>query len=261
MSDRLAGRVGIVTGASSGIGRATAIAAAAEGATVVAAGRSSERLEETAALAAELAGSVISHPCDLRSDQAIGALFAAAEAVAGQVDFVVNNAGVSNSAQLHDVDGQAWDDVQLINVRAVMLCCKYAVASMLRTGTPGSIINLGSTLSLQGAPSSVVYTMSKHAVLGLTRAAASDPTYASAGIRINCVCPGDILTPMISRHFEEADDPEAAQREMEDWYPAHRLGTPEEIASVIVFLASDEASLINGAAIAADMGLTARGYW
>jgi NAD(P)-dependent dehydrogenase (short-subunit alcohol dehydrogenase family) len=191
---------------------------------------------------------------------AIGELFTAAEAVTGRVDFVVNNAGISGSAQLHDVDVQAWDDVQSINVRAVLLCSKYAVASMLRTGTRGSIINVGSTLSLQGAGSSVVYTMSKHAVLGLTRAAASDPTYASAGIRINCVCPGDIETPLIARHFEESEDPEAARRKMAEWYPSRRLGTPEEIAALIVFLASDEASLINGAAIAADMGLTARGY-
>jgi NAD(P)-dependent dehydrogenase (short-subunit alcohol dehydrogenase family) len=260
MTDRLAGKVGIVTGASSGIGRATALAVAAEGATVVAAARSLGGLAETERLGVGTAGSLRPQQCDVRSEADVKALFAVAESVTGGIDFVVNCAGVSRSASLTDFDIDIWEEIQAVNVRGTLLCCKYAVESMLRTSSRGSIVNVGSTLSLVGSGRAVPYTASKHAVLGVTRAAASDLTIARAGIRVNCVCPGDVETPLIARHFDHTEDPTAARKRAGDLYPAGRLGEPSEVASVIVFLASDDSSLIHGAAITADMGLTARGY-
>jgi NAD(P)-dependent dehydrogenase (short-subunit alcohol dehydrogenase family) len=141
-----------------------------------------------------------------------------------------------------------------------MLACKHAIAAMMRSRTPGAVVNVGSTVSAQGAGSSTLYTSCKHALLGFTRAVALDPAHAEAGIRVNCICPGSIRTEMSGRYFPDAADPEAALQDFASWYPSRRLGHPDEVADVIVFLVSDQASLINGAAMMADSGLHARAY-
>jgi NAD(P)-dependent dehydrogenase (short-subunit alcohol dehydrogenase family) len=260
MRGRLEGTAGIVTGASQGIGRAIAIAAAREGATVLGIARESNALTELAALVPDGPGRILARPGDVRDEAEIEAAVRQVDEDLGGLSFMVNNAGISQSAPLHEVTIEDWEEIEAVNVRGTIIGCKHAVRSMLRTGRAGSIVNMGSVLSLQGCGTSVLYGTSKHAILGLTRAAATDPTYAAAGIRINCVCPAEVDSPLLERSFDRSSDPVAARREAAEWYPARRLGRPEEVAGLVVFLLSDEATLINGAAIPTDMGLGARAY-
>ena len=150
-----------------------------------------------------------------------------------------------------------YDWVFDVNVRAVFWGCKHAVERMRKTGG-GTIVNTASALALVADPFLPVYTASKHAVLGLTRAVGVE--YAADGIRCNCVCPGDMQTPMIERYWQATGKPEEARAEMEAVYPAGKIGQPSEVARAVLFLASDEASFVNGAFIQIDGGLLSKAY-
>jgi NAD(P)-dependent dehydrogenase (short-subunit alcohol dehydrogenase family) len=250
--------VGIVTGASSGIGRAIAIEAAREGAVVVGCARREAGLKETAALSQSAAGSVVPRVCDVSAEAQIENLIEHVLGTYGRIDFLVNNAGILSASGVVDVTSSEWLEIDSVNVRAPLLFSKHAARAMIASGRSGSIVNIGSTASLAGVGTQVTYCMSKHALLGLTRAMAADESLSSVGIRTNCVCPGEIFTRMVEDHLAASDDPVRARVELENTNPSRRLGTPDEVASVVVFLCSDRSRLINGAVVSGDLGQMAR---
>lgn len=248
----------VVTGATKGLGRDTALLMAAEGGTVVGVGRARADGASIEAEAASLAGSVIFCEGDVRDEDCHERAIAACHEAAGNVRVYVNNAGILGpEGPLHETSLDDWEEVNAVNMRGVFLGCRAAVRAMRETGG-GSIVNIGSILSVSADPFLTSYTATKHGVLGLTRAVAVD--YAQAGIRCNCVMPGDMETPMILEYFAASDDPEATRAEMETSYPVRRIARPDEVARAVLFLASDEASYITGSELLVDGALCAKAY-
>jgi NAD(P)-dependent dehydrogenase (short-subunit alcohol dehydrogenase family) len=245
----LGGLVAVITGAGSGIGRATARRFAAEGARVVAVDVDAAA---GAAAADEVGGAAIT--CDVSSEDAVAALFADVVETYGRVDIAFNNAGIFPPADdsILDTGLDAWEHVQRVNLTSVYLCCKYAIPQMRRQGK-GAIINTASFVALMGsATSQISYTASKGGVLAMTRELAVQ--FAREGIRINALCPGPVATPLLMELF--ADDPERAARRLVH-VPMGRFAEPEEIAAAVAFLASDDASFITASTFVVDGGLTA----
>ena len=254
---RCLGKSGVVTGASGGLGRATALALAADGANVLAVSRNLDGLQETVELARRSDGSVLAMQADVCDEQSVIRALSIVEERFAAVDFVVNNAGTQIEKGLLDTTNEDWDVIDRTNVRAPFWFCKYAVQAMLRLGNGGSIVNIASTLSVAADPMLTAYTTSKHAVLGLTRSVAVTREFARAGIRCNAVLPGDMDTPMVQKYFAAHDDPEAARAAISAAYPTERIADPAEVAGVVRFLVSDESSFVNGASIVVDGGLDA----
>jgi NAD(P)-dependent dehydrogenase (short-subunit alcohol dehydrogenase family) len=257
MAGRLEGRGVVVTGATKGLGRETALLMAAEGARVVAVGRDEADGRSLTDDAATLPGSVTFHAGDVRDEEThTGAIARCREE--GRLDAYVNNAGILGpEGPLHETSLDDWEEVNAVNMRGVFLGCRAAIRTMREDGG-GSIVNVGSILSLTADPFLTSYTATKHGVLGLTRALAVD--YAAAGIRANCVLPGDMETPMILEYFAASDDPEATRKEMEDAYPIKRIPRPREVAQAVLFLACDESSFVSGAELLVDGALTVKAY-
>jgi NAD(P)-dependent dehydrogenase (short-subunit alcohol dehydrogenase family) len=247
----------VVTGATKGLGRETALLMAAECARVVAVGRDEADGRSLADEAATLPGSVAFHAGDVRDEEThTGAITRCREQ--GRLDAYVNNAGILGpEGPLHETSLEDWEEVNAVNMRGVFLGCRAAIRAMREDGG-GSIVNVGSILSLTADPFLTSYTATKHGVLGLTRALAVD--YAAAGIRANCVLPGDMETPMILEYFAASDDPQATRKEMEDAYPIKRIARPREVAQAVLFLASDESSFVSGAELLVDGALTVKAY-
>jgi NAD(P)-dependent dehydrogenase (short-subunit alcohol dehydrogenase family) len=248
VESRLAGRVAVITGAGSGIGRATARRFAAEGAQVVAVD-----LDETSgkALADEVGATFLS--CDVASEPAVADLFTAVAERFGRVDIAFNNAGISppDDDSILTTGLEAWERVQRVNLTSVYLCCKYAIPHMQRQGK-GSIVNTASFVALMGAATSQIsYTASKGGVLAMTRELGVQ--FAREGIRVNALCPGPVATPLLMELF--AKDPERAARRLVH-IPMGRFAEPEEIASAVAFLASDDASFITASTFVVDGGIT-----
>jgi NAD(P)-dependent dehydrogenase (short-subunit alcohol dehydrogenase family) len=241
--------VAVITGAGSGIGRATARRFAAEGARVVA-------VDVDAAsgkAAAEEVGSEFL-PCDVAAEPDVAALFERVAHAYGRVDIAFNNAGISppDDDSILTTGLEAWERVQRVNLTSVYLCCKYAIPYMQRQGK-GSIINTASFVALMGAATSQIsYTASKGGVLAMTRELGVQ--FAREGIRVNALCPGPVATPLLLELF--AKDPERAARRLVH-IPMGRFAEPEEIASAVAFLASDDASFITASTFLVDGGLTA----
>jgi meso-butanediol dehydrogenase / (S,S)-butanediol dehydrogenase / diacetyl reductase len=252
----LEGKVAVITGAASGIGRAMAKAFAAAGARVVAADIDDAGVERTSQIVRDATPSaeIASVHCDVADAEQVEALIATAEARFGFVTTIVNNAAISIPGNVVEVTLDDFDRTIAVNLRGVFLGCKYGVPALLRSGG-GSIINMGSVNSLVAEPVLTGYTASKGGVLMLTRSVALD--FALSGIRANCICPGWVDTPINLAHAERMGGIEAVRATLGERQPIGREGRPDEIAALATFLASDHASFITGAALAADGGMTA----
>ncbi|MGB3071662.1 MAG: SDR family oxidoreductase [Ottowia sp.] len=246
----LAGRVALVTGGASGIGRAACLSFAREGAAVCVADRDLDGAKATvAAIQAEL-GEALAIQADVASEEQVRGMLDQVTRHYGRVDCCFNNAGIgtlethSRGKSLADVEFGDWQRMLAVNLSGVFLCLKYELKLMGQKG--GSIVNTASIAGLTALPNSAAYVASKHGVVGLTRSAAIE--YGHLGIRVNAVCPGHIATPLLG-----ASDPEK-ERLLWSQNPMGRYGTAEEIAELAVWLSSDRASFINGAALTADGG-------
>ncbi|HEY7438276.1 MAG TPA: glucose 1-dehydrogenase [Acidimicrobiia bacterium] len=252
----LAGRRGLVTGAASGLGRATAIELARQGACVVVADIDDARGRETANLAAAEGAEALFVSVDVTDYGSVEAMVATAVETFGGLDLAVNNAGTTGAGgATAEYDLDDWRSTMAINLDSVFFCLRTEIPAMLATGgagesgPAGAIVNVASGAGLVGFAGLPAYVASKHGVVGLTRAASLE--YAKQGIRINCVCPGSTRTPMLEGFM--GGDPKI-ERMMTSAVPLGRLGRPEEIASAIAWLCSDAASFVVGHALAVDGG-------
>jgi NAD(P)-dependent dehydrogenase (short-subunit alcohol dehydrogenase family) len=246
---RIEGKVAITTGAGSGIGRATAIRFAAEGAKVIVADITGAEDETAKAIG----GDAIAVHADVSNSSDVRSMVGFARSHFGRLDVIFNNAGIEGAqAPTADCTEENFDRVISVNLRGVFLGMKYAIPLMIESGG-GSIINNASVAGLVGFRGIPAYCASKGGVVQLTKTAALE--YATQRIRVNAICPGVIWTPMVQRFTAGSAEAEAAFRAME---PVERFGTPEEIASMALFLASDESSFITGAALAVDGGFVAQ---
>jgi NAD(P)-dependent dehydrogenase (short-subunit alcohol dehydrogenase family) len=245
--ESLAGRVALVTGAGSGIGAAVVHRFAVAGASIVAAD-----LDGSAAarVAREVGPAVVPVETDVREEAAVVEAVARAEALGG-VDILVNVAGIGSTTNAPDTALDVWEQVMAVNARGTFLSCKHAIPPMVKRGK-GAIVNVASVAGLVGLPNRAAYCASKGAVISLTRALAVD--HVASGIRVNAVCPGTVDSPWVRRLVEEVGESLEALRARQ---PMGRLGTPEEIAEAIHYLASDAAAFVTGTAFVIDGGLTA----
>jgi NAD(P)-dependent dehydrogenase (short-subunit alcohol dehydrogenase family) len=255
---RCSGKAGVVTGTSRGLGREILLALCAEGATVVALSRDAAAGRRGVEEAVAGGGRAVFQQGDVRREEDIVSAIELCRREYGALDFLVNNAGILGEGRLHETTNELWEDLVATHLTGTFWGCKHAIAAMRESGRGGSIVNLGSILSFTGDGYLAAYTAMKSGVLGLTKAIAID--YALDGIRCNCVCPGDMETPMIEQYFDGTDDPVAARAEMEGAYPGKRIAHPREVATAVVYLVSDEAAFVNGVPLLVDGGLTAKTY-
>jgi NAD(P)-dependent dehydrogenase (short-subunit alcohol dehydrogenase family) len=246
-------KTALVTGATSGIGRAAALALGDAGWWVLAGGRDPERGAEVAAELAKRAGGEFV-AAELADDGAAERLVDRAVDATGRLDLVVYSAGTHFLAVVEDTDAGEYDRLMAVNLRGAVLLARAAVPAMRASGG-GVIVNISSEAGLVAVPGQVAYNISKAGLLMLTRSIAVD--HAGDGIRAVSVCPGTTRTPLVERAIQSAPDPEAHERWLASSRPAGRLGVPEEIAATIVFAASDQASFITGSEIVVDGGYTA----
>ncbi|HML24621.1 MAG TPA: glucose 1-dehydrogenase [Aggregatilinea sp.] len=248
----LAGKTALVTGASSGIGRSTALLFAQQGANVVVSDVDVPGGEETVRLIKEAGGNAIFVCCDVSNAEDVKALIRRTVDTYGRLDCAVNNAGIlGRFVPTAQYDEAMFDQIMAVNARGVFLGMKYEIEAMLQNGG-GAIVNTSSAAGLVGIPGIVGYSGSKHAVVGMTKTAAAE--YARQGIRINAVNPGGVLTPMVFNIERPATPPPADQP---DPHPIGHSAQPEEIAAAIVWLCSDAASFVTGIAMPVDGGLVA----
>ena len=245
------GKVSVITGAGSGIGRATALAFAREGASVAVADILEQDNQETARMIMDLGGHALAITCDVaRNDDVRRALDETVKTF-GRLDFAFNNAGIEYAFKpAAEITEEEWDRIIDIDLRGVFLCMKHEIPLMLKQGA-GAIVNTSSGAGVKGFKGGAAYVAAKHGVVGLTKAAALD--YAQSNIRINAVCPGIIDTSMMQRFT--GGTPEGRQTVIAQ-EPVGRMGTPEEIAAAVVWLCSDAASFVVGSAMVVDGGQT-----
>ncbi len=243
-----------MTGAGSGIGKRTAIRFAEEGALVVAADIRAETAEATAA---EIGGEALGLGIDVTSASSIASALASLVEHFGGVDVIVNNAGVTIVGAAHELDEDDWDRELAANLKSIYLVAKAAWPHLVARGG-GAILNTASIAGMWAIPADAAYCASKAGAIMLTKCMALDG--AGARIRVNCVCPGFVETPMIQGYFADQPDPAASRAFAVGIHPLGRLGEPQDIADAFVYLASDEAGWVTGTALVVDGGLTS-GIW
>src|SRR5882762_10712550 len=254
MTKQFEGKVALVTGAASGIGRASALAFAREGAKTVVADVLVEGGEETVRIIKEAGGDALLVRTDVSKAAEVETLIQKIVETYGRLDYAHNNAGIAGAdAPTADCTEENWDHTIAINHKGVWLCMKYEIPQMLKQGG-GAIVNTASVAGLVGLAGRAAYVASKHGVVGITRTAALE--YAQQGIRVNCVCPGYIRTPMVAYVLQQAGA--QLEEQMVAREPIGRLGTPEEVAEAVVWLCSDAASVVTGHTMTVDGGFVAQ---
>lgn len=248
---RLAGKVAIVTGGGGGIGRATALAFADEGAAVAVVDINPTAAEQTAAEITSGGGAAIGLTADVSNEAEVKALVAATVSAFGPVTVLFNNAGIIRRTTVTETSFEEWERVFAVNVRSIFLMCREVVPVMAAAGG-GSIINTGSGWGLRGGARAVSYCASKGAVVNMTRALAID--HGRQGIRVNSVNPGDVNTEMLRDEAQQLRQDQASFLAEAADRPLGRMGEPAEIAAAVVWLASDEASYVTGSAMSVDGG-------
>ncbi len=249
-------KVALVTGAGSGIGRATAYAFAREGATVVVADVSMKGGQETVDHIRRNGGEALCIRCDVAQSEDVQALVSKAVETYGRLDYALNNAGIEGAwGTTADYAEEDWNKVLRINLTGPYLCMKYEILQMLKQGK-GAIVNTASILGVVGFEKSPAYTAAKHGLVGLTKVAALEN--AAQGIRINAVCPGFIETPMVMERGPIASTNPKNYQYLAQLHPMKRLGKPEEIAQAVVWLCSEGSSFITGQTLIVDGGYTAQ---
>ena len=252
---RLKDKVCIITGGGSGIGRASALLFAQEGARLAIADKKPASAESVAAECARKGAEAIAIEVDVASAAAVERMITRTIEKFGRLDVLVNNAGYGITGSVVETEPDAWDALIAVNVRGVFLCSKYAIPAMKRTGG-GAIVNTASVVAAVGIANRAAYCASKGAVAALTRAIAID--HVGDGIRCNAVAPGTIDTPYFAEILKKSPDPEALRKSLAARQLLGRLGTPEEIAVGILFLASDESRFATGTILTIDGGMTAQ---
>jgi NAD(P)-dependent dehydrogenase (short-subunit alcohol dehydrogenase family) len=249
MADSMKGKVALVTGAGSGIGRAVALAFAAQGATVVVGDVDGEGASGTVGLIRQGGGLAAYRHCDVSNSGDVRAMVEGTVAEFGRLDFACNNAGIHNPLPelLGEADEETWDRIIAVNLKGVFLCMKYEVRQMLLQGH-GVIVNMSSLAGLVAESGCYAYAASKHGIMGLTKPAAFD--HARHGIRINAVCPAAVDTPGLR------EAPEEFRQRLRETTPIGRIGTPEEVAATVLWLCSDLAGFVTGTGIVIDGGVS-----
>lgn len=249
---RLGGKVSIITGCGSGIGKASTVRFAREGSNVISVVHSAKDIPELERETRSLLGKVVAVEADVSSENDMRRVVQTAVSEFGGVDVLFNNAGMEFRALVTDTTVEQWDRVMDVNAKAVFLACKYVVPEMIKR-EKGSIIINASINAVHGNTSLVAYTASKGAAVSMTRALALD--YAPHNIRVNAICPAVIIdTRLIQKHVVKADNPQVFVDELISRHPLGRVGTSDEVAYTALFLASDESSFITGEDIRVDGG-------
>ena len=252
---RLEGKVGLITGGAGAIGRATAMRFAAEGARIVVADRDEGRVTDVAAALRTNGGEALGVSVDVSSEPSVKAMVGQATAAFGRIDILFTCAGVLVSGSVTETSLADWDRTLAVNLTGPFLASRHVVPVMVANGG-GSIVHMSSTAGLVGETSIAAYCASKGGVLMLARQMALD--YARQGVRVNVICPGWIDTPFNDPAIEAAGGKDALLPFVDQMVPIGRQGTPEEVADVVAFLASDEARLMTGSVVTVDGGLTAQ---
>ena len=247
-------KVAIVTGGSSGIGRATAVALAKQGVKVTVAARRDKEGEETVRLIKEAGSEGIFVKTDVANEDDVKSLVEKTVKKYDRLDYAFNNAAMpETTTSLIEQTSNVFDQIMNVNVKGVWLCMKYEIPEMIRTGGGGAIVNMSSAAGVIGIPQASIYSASKHAVLGMTKSAALE--YAKSGIRINAIAPGLVETEMLKRVSEGNKQLIESFKSMT---PIGRIGDPQEIANAVVWLLSDKASFVLGHTLLVDGGIVSR---
>jgi NAD(P)-dependent dehydrogenase (short-subunit alcohol dehydrogenase family) len=255
MSERLAGKVALITGAGSGIGRTTALLFAREGASVIAGDMNVESNEQTVRQIEAQGGKALAVSLNVIVAQQVEMAMQAALDHFGALDVLFNNAGIGEQrTPITELSEEEWDRVFSVNAKGVFFGIKYGAAAMLKAGRGGSIVNTASVAGVVGNPGYAAYSSSKAACIHLTRTAALE--LARSNVRVNAIAPAFTATPMVDSMVATHHDPQRALQKLGNIIPLGRLGTPEEIANAALFLASDESSFMTGAVLVLDGGLT-----
>jgi len=252
---KLMNKVAVITGSGSGIGRTTALLFAKEGAKVVVADLNENGGNETVDLIKKAEGNAALVLTDVSDASSVKKMVKSTVDMHGRLDILINVAGVFAEGDVVNTSENDWDRVLGVNLSGIYLCMKYCIPLMIKSGG-GVIVNVASEAGLVAIANQVAYNVSKSGVIALTKSAAID--FVDKNIRVNCICPGRVLTPLVKKVINESKDPDRTRRLLSEDRPLKRMGKPEEIAAGILFLASDEVKYAIGTVLTVDGGYTVR---